>query len=121
MIAFVHMAYEYEGESWSFLDFEDLSDEVVNTILEIRNRYREQGDDSFGDSPWEIEARFPEGEAQNLGHWTGFLGPSISSPTAGGGYEYPVNKEILVKRSARRPSTRASSPRMRSTSCRSSF
>lgn len=70
MIAFVHMAYEFEGTAFEFIDFGDLSDEVVNAIIEIRNRYQARGD-----SPWEIEGRFPEGEAKYLSPWESFLNP----------------------------------------------
>jgi len=69
MIAFVHMYYEFEGQQLWFIDFEDFEDEMVEAILEIRNRYR--GDDG----PWSIEGRFSEGEADGLSHWSSFLAP----------------------------------------------
>lgn len=61
MIAFVHMAYEYEGERWSFVDFEDLSQEHVDVLLECANRHRGE------DGPWSIDATFP---AANQTHQT---------------------------------------------------
>jgi hypothetical protein len=70
MIAFLYMAYEFEGDSWCFIDFEDLSEDVVDAIVEIRNRYKNEGD-----SDWGIEARFPEGDVDDLTQWVRFLEP----------------------------------------------
>ena len=53
MIAFVHMLYQFEGETWSFVDFEDLSQEHINVLLECASRHRGE------DNPWTIENTFP--------------------------------------------------------------
>ena len=70
MIVYVTMSYEYEGGQACFIDFEDLSDEEINTILSIASFHKGRGD-----SDWDIEATFPEGNVHDLGHWLGLLEP----------------------------------------------
>jgi len=70
MIAYITMSYEYEGGQSGFIDFEDLSNEVIGIILGICNFHKERAS-----SDWEIEATFPEGHVPNLGHWVGLLEP----------------------------------------------
>jgi hypothetical protein len=70
MILYVTMSYEYEGGNASFVDFGDLPEETVQTILSIANFHKEEGSTN-----WEIEGRFPSGEVSYLSDWQGFLNP----------------------------------------------
>lgn len=67
MIAFIHKSHAYDHDEWQFIDFEDLSDDVIQTLMYIKNH-----DYDCGNSPWSIEALFATAEQKHNAWYTFF-------------------------------------------------
>jgi hypothetical protein len=61
------MEYEYDCGQYDFVDFEDLSDEIIQVLLDCKNQHRYKSD-----SLWTIEAKFPAA-FQAHSPWWNFL------------------------------------------------